>query len=63
MRGYLRKCYLDIWRAPVRGRSQKQWVDYVREVPQLAGLSLTWWKKSQDRANWRVAIQDVLQRI
>ena len=46
----------------VRGRSQKQWVDYVREDLHLAGLSLTWWKKSQDRAGWRAAIHDVLQR-
>ena len=46
----------------VRGRSQRQWVDFVREDLHLAGLSLTWWKKSQDRAGWRAAIHDVLQR-
>ena len=33
----------------VRGRSQKQWVDYVREDLQFAELSITWWRKSQDR--------------
>ena len=46
----------------VRGRSQKQWVDYVREDLHLAGLSLTWWQKSQDRAGWRAAIHDVSLR-
>ena len=30
----------------VRGRSQKQWVDFVREDLHSAGLSLTWWRKS-----------------
>ena len=34
----------------VRGKSQKQWMVYVRVVLYLAGLSLTWWKKCQDRA-------------
>ena len=46
----------------VRGRSQKQWAVYVRVVLHLAGLPLTWWKKCQDRAGWRAAIHDVLQR-
>ena len=48
----------------VRGKRQKQWVhhvDYVREDLQLAGLSYTWWRKSQDRAGWRAAMKCVLQ--
>ena len=36
--------------------SQKQWVDYVREDLQFAGLSFTWYRKSQDRAGWRIAM-------
>ena len=44
----------------VRGRSQ--WVDSVREHLNSAGLSQTWWRKSQDRAGWRAAIEYVLQR-
>ena len=28
----------------VRGKRQKQWVDYVREDLQFAGLSFTWWR-------------------
>ena len=46
----------------LRGKSQKQWVNYVREDLQIAGLSYTWWKKSQDRAGWRAAIECLLQR-
>ena len=46
----------------VRGRSQKQWVDYVREDLQFAELSTTWWRQSQDRAGWRAAIECLLQR-
>ena len=46
----------------VRGRSQKQWVDYVREDLQFAELSITWWRKSEDRAGWRAAIECLLQR-
>ena len=38
-----------------------QWVDYVREDLQFAGLSLTWWRKSQGRAGWRAAIECLLQ--
>ena len=45
-----------------RGKSQKQWVDYVKEDLQFAGLSFTWWRKSQDRAGWRAAIECLLQR-
>ena len=45
----------------VRGKSQKQWVDYVREDLQFAGLSFTWWRKSQDRAGWRAAIECLLR--
>ena len=45
----------------VRGKSQKRWVGYVREDLQFAGLSLTWWRKSQDRADWRAAIECLLQ--
>ena len=46
----------------LRGRSQKQWMDYVREDLHFAGLSITWWRKSQDRAGWRAAIECLLQR-
>ena len=49
----------------LRGRSQKQWVatmDYVREDLHFAELSITWWRKSQDRAGWRAAIECLLQR-
>ena len=46
----------------VRGRSQKQWVDYVREDLHFAELSITWWRKSQDRAGWRAAMKCLLQR-
>ena len=28
----------------VRGSSQEQWVDYVREDLHFAELSITWWK-------------------
>jgi hypothetical protein len=45
-----------------RGNSQKQCVDYVMEDLQTAGLSYTWWRKSQDRAGWRAAIECLLQR-
>ena len=45
-----------------RGRAQKQWADYVREDLQFAGLSLNWWRKSQDRAACRAAIECLLQR-
>ena len=45
-----------------RGNSHKQWVDYVREDLQIAGLSYTWWRISQDRAGWRAAIECLLQR-
>ena len=34
----------------------------VREDLQIAGFSYTWWKKSQDRAGWRAAIECLLQR-
>ncbi len=34
----------------------------VREDLQIAGLSYTWWRKSQDRAGWRAAIECLLQR-
>ena len=33
----------------VRGRSQKQWVDYVRKDLQIAKLSIKWWRKSKTR--------------
>ncbi len=46
----------------LRGSSHKQWVEYVREDLQTAGLSYTWWRKSQDRAGWRAAIKCLLQR-
>ena len=46
----------------VRGRSQKQWVGYVREDLQNPGLLFTLWRKSQDRAGWRAAIECLLQR-
>ena len=46
----------------LRVKNQKQWVDYVREDLQIAGLSYTWWKKSQDRAGWRAVIDCLLQR-
>ena len=48
--------------ARARGRAQKCWADYVREDLQSAGLSLNWWRKSQDRAAWRAAIECLLQR-
>ena len=38
------------------------WVNYVREDIQFAGLSVTWWRKSQDGAGWRLAIECLLQR-
>ena len=28
----------------LRGKSQKQWVDYIREDLHIAGLSYTWWR-------------------
>ena len=49
---------------------QKQWVDcgpyraqgkLAREDLQFAELSITWWRKSQDRAGWRAAIECLLQ--
>ena len=45
-----------------RGNSHQQWVDYVREDLQIVGLSYTWWRKFQDRAGWRAAIECLLQR-
>ena len=47
----------------VRGKSQKEWVDYVREDLQFAGLSFTWWRKSQDTAGRRAAIECFLQHV
>ena len=44
----------------VGGKSQKQLMDSVREDLQFAGLSITWWRKSQDRAGWRAAIECLL---
>ena len=32
-------------------------LDYVREDLQFAGLAITWWRKSQDRAGWQAAIE------
>ena len=40
-----------------RGKAQQQWVDYARDDLQFAGLSLNWWRSSQDRAAWRAAIE------
>ena len=50
----------------VRGKSQKQWVGYVRDLLEdlrLAGLSIvcTWWRKFQDRAGWGPAMKCLLQ--
>lgn len=37
------------------------WVHYVREDIQFAGLSFTWWRKSQDGTGWRPAMECLLQ--
>ena len=44
------------------GRALKQWVNHVRKDLQFAGLSLNWWRRSQDRAAGRAAIECLLQR-
>ena len=54
--------HMDGIAARSKGRAQKCWADYVREDLQSAGLSLNWWRKSQDRAAWRAAIECLLQR-
>ena len=46
----------------LRGRAQKQWVDYVREVLHITGLSHNWWRGSQDMAVWRAAMKGLPQR-
>ena len=46
----------------LRGKGQEQWVDHVREDLRIAGLSYTWWKKSQDKVGWRAVIKCLLQR-
>ena len=53
--------HMDGTTARYRGRALKQWVVYVREDLQFAGLSLNWWRRSQDRAAWRAAIECLLQ--
>ena len=60
MNGYQRECYLDTWMALAEGNVQ--WVDHVKEDLQIAGLSYTWWRKSQDSADWRAAIKCLLHR-
>ena len=38
------------------------WLDF-REALQFAGLSFTWWRKSQDRAGWRAAATHLICRL
>ena len=45
----------------LRGVIHKQWVDYVGKDLQFAGLSFDWWRRCQDRAGWRAAIECLLQ--
>ena len=54
--------HMNCTAARFRGRALKQWIDYVREDLQFAGLSLNWWRRCQDRAAWRAAIECLLQR-
>ena len=58
----------DVWHTYYEGSEKadhcvmKQWVHYVREGLQFAGLSITWWRRSQDRAGWRAATECLRQR-
>lgn len=45
-----------------RGRPVKSWNDYVRHDLETLGISLTWWRKSQDRPGWKAIIQKLLRR-
>ena len=35
--------------------------NYIREDLQFAGLPFDWWRRSQDRAGWRAAVECLLQ--
>ncbi len=45
-----------------RGRPVKSWNDYVRQDLASLGLSLTWWRKAQDREGWKAVIETLLRR-
>ena len=45
-----------------RGRPIKSWNDCVRKDLDSLGLTLTWWKRCQDRANWKAVIETLLRR-
>ena len=45
-----------------RGRPIKSWNDCVRKDLDSLGLTLTWWKRCQDRASWKAVIETLLRR-
>ena len=45
-----------------RGRPVKCWNDYVRKDLDNLGLSLTWWRRCQDRPSWKAVIETLLRR-
>ena len=44
-----------------KGRPVKCWNDYVRKGLDSLGLSLTWWRKYQDRPSWKAVIKTLLR--
>ena len=46
----------NFWLQSARQESEAMGGSYVGGDLHLAGLSLTWWKNSQDRAGWRAAL-------
>ena len=45
-----------------RGRPIRSWNDYVRKDLDSLGMSLTWWKRCQDRPSWKAVIETLLRR-
>ena len=44
----------------IRGRPMKSWNDYVREDLEAIGMPYNWWRKCQNRDEWRAAIKVLL---
>ena len=46
----------------IRGTTIKSWSEHVKEDLHCLGLQCSWYRKAQDRAGWRAAIECLLQR-
>ena len=46
----------------IRGTTIKSWTEHVKEDLHCLGLQYSWYRKAQDRAGWRAAIECLLQR-